>query len=73
MGPPVARAALFVAAAAVGYVLTRAAFIFLGWVATVVVVAFLVLAAYVGWRRRGLAAALGLPAGPAVSAVALSL
>jgi hypothetical protein len=68
-----AGAALFVAGAAAGYVLTRAAFVFLGPLAAVVAVALLVLVAFVGRRRRGGAVAVGLPAGAALSAVVLSL
>jgi hypothetical protein len=64
----VLRAVAFVAAAAAGYVLMRAAWIFLGWpgVAGVVVLVGLLAA----WRRP---IAAGAAAGAAVSAFVLTL
>jgi hypothetical protein len=64
----VLRAVTFVAAAVVGYVLLRAAWVFLEWPGLVAVV---VLVGIVAARRRSLAA--GLAAGAAVSALALTL
>lgn len=66
------RASLaFVAAAAAGYVLMRAAWIFVGWPGLVGVV--LVVAAVALWRRRQWSVPAGLAAGVAVSAFALML
>ena len=65
------RALAFVAAAAAGYVLMRAAWIFVGWPGVVAVV--LVVVALAVWRRRQWPLAAGLAAGAAVSAVALTL
>ena len=66
------RALAFVAAAAAGYVLMRAAWIFVGWPGVVAVVLLLGVALAV-WRRRQWPLAAGLAAGAAVSAVALTL
>jgi hypothetical protein len=65
----VVRALTFVVAAAVGYVLTRAAWIFLEWPGVVAV--GVVIAASV-WRRQ-MPIAVGLTAGAAASALALML
>ena len=65
------RALVFVAAAAVGYVLLRAAWIFGDWPGVVAVVLFVVALAV--WRRRQWLMAAGLAAGAAVSAFALTL
>ena len=64
------RAVAFVAAAAVGYVLMRAAWIFVDWPGVVGVVLLVVALAL--WRRQWPVAA-GAAAGIAVSALALSL
>ena len=64
------RAVVFVAAAAVGYVLMRAAWIFAEWPGVVGVVLLVVALAF--WRRQWPAAA-GAATGVAVSALALSL
>jgi hypothetical protein len=65
------RALAFVAAAAAGYVLMRAAWIFVEWPGAVAVV--LLVVALAVWRRRRWPLAAGLAAGAAVSAVALTL
>jgi ABC-type uncharacterized transport system permease subunit len=65
------RALAFVAAAAAGYVLMRAAWIFVGWPGVVAVV--LLVVALAVWRRGQWPLAAGLSAGAAVSAVALTL
>ena len=65
------RALAFVAAAAAGYVLMRAAWIFVGWPGVVAVV--LLVVALAVWRRRQWPLAAGLAAGAAVSAFALTL
>jgi hypothetical protein len=65
----VLAALAFVAAAAAGYVLMRAAWIFVGWAGVVGVV--LVVAAVALWRRRQSGVPAGLAAGVAVSAFAL--
>jgi hypothetical protein len=64
------RAVAFVAAAAVGYVLMRAAWIFVDWPGVVGVVLLVVALAL--WRRQWPVAA-EAAAGIAVSALALSL
>jgi hypothetical protein len=69
----VLAAAKLLAAAAVGYVLTRAGAIFLGWVGAAVVVPALVGAAYAASRREQWAVVVGLAAGAALSALALML
>ena len=65
------RALAFVAAAAAGYVLMRAAWIFVDWAGVVAVV--LLVAALAVWRRRQWPLTAGLAAGAAVSAFALTL
>ena len=65
------RALAFMAAAAVGYVLLRAAWIFGDWPGVVAVV--LLVAALALWRRRQWQVGAGLAAGATVSAVALTL
>ena len=65
------RALAFVAGAAAGYVLMRAAWIFVGWPGVVAVV--LLVVALAVWRRRQWPLAAGLAAGAAVSALALTL
>jgi hypothetical protein len=67
----VLRALVFVAAAAAGYVLMRAAWIFGDWPGVIAVV--LLVAALAVWRRRQWPLAAGLATGAAVSAVALTL
>ena len=64
------RAVAFVAAAAVGYVLMRAAWIFADWPGVVGVILLVVALAL--WRRRWPVAA-GAAIGVALSALALSL
>ena len=64
------RAVVFVAAAAVWYVLMRAAWIFAEWPGVVGVVLLVVALAF--WRRQWPVAA-GAATGVAVSALALSL
>ena len=65
------RAVLFIAAAAAGYVLMRAAWIFLEWPGVAGVI--LVVAALAAWRRRDWPVAAGAAAGAALSAVVLTL
>ena len=65
------RALAFVAAAAVGYVLLRAAWIFGDWPGVVAVV--LLVAALALWRRGEWPLPAGLAAGAAISAFALTL
>ena len=65
------RALGVVAAAAAGYVLMRAAWIFGGWPGVVAVV--LLVVALAVWRRLQWPLAAGLATGAAVSAVALTL
>jgi hypothetical protein len=65
------RALAFVGAAAAGYVLMRATWIFVGWPGVVAVV--LLVVALAVWRRRQWPLAAGLAAGAAVSAFALTL
>jgi hypothetical protein len=67
----VLRALVFVAAAAVGYVLMRAAWIFGDWPGVLAVV--LLVVALAVWRRRQWPLAAGVAAGAAVSACALTL
>ncbi len=62
---------MFIAAAAAGYVLMRAAWIVLEWPGVVGVV--LVVAALAAWRRRRWPVAAGVATGAALSAVALTL
>jgi hypothetical protein len=64
------RAVLFVAAAAVGYVLMRAAWIFAEWPG---VVGFVLLLGALAWWRRQWPVVAGAATGVAVSALALSL
>lgn len=61
------------AAAAVAYVLVRAAWIFVGGIGVAIVALALAAAAYGGWRRGQAAAAAGLVGGALVSAVVLAL
>ena len=65
------RGVAFIVAAAVGYVLLRAAWIFLEWPGVAGVV--LLVAALVAWSRRRWHVAAGIGAGAALSAVALTL
>jgi hypothetical protein len=65
------RGVAFIVAAAVGYVLMRAAWIFGDWPCVIAVV--LLVAALAVWRRRQWPPAAGLGAGAAVSALALTL
>ena len=66
--------AAFAAAAAVGYVLTRAAWIFVGWPGVGAVVLLLAAALYAAWRRRPRWAVVGgFAAGSVVGALALTL
>ena len=65
------RGLVFIAAGAVGYVLMRAAWIFLEWPGVIGVL--LLVAALVAWRRRQWHVPAGIAAGAAVSAVALTL
>jgi hypothetical protein len=67
----VLRAVVFVSAAAVGYVLMRAAWIFLEWPGVAGVV--LLVAALVAWRRQRWHVAAGIAGGALVSAIALTL
>ena len=67
-----ARVAAFVAGAAVGYVLTRAAWISLGWAGVVPLVLLLAIVAYVAWRRGLLLVTIGLAAGAGASVGVLS-
>jgi len=67
----VLAALAFVAAAAAGYVLMRAAWIFVGWPGVLGTV--LVVAAVGLWRRRHWPLAAGLAPGVAVTALALTL
>ena len=60
------------AAAAVAYVATRAAWIFLGWIGAVVIVALLVVA-YAAAQRGEREISFGLAAGAVVSAIALTI
>lgn len=66
-------AAKLLAAAAVAYVVTRVGGVFLGWPGAVVAVLVLLGAAYAAWKREQGPIVVGLPAGAALSAVALSL
>ena len=66
-----ARAVLFLAAAAAGYVLLRAGWIFVGWMGVIAVV--LLVAALGGWRRRSWTPAAGAALGVALSSLALVL
>lgn len=60
------------AGAFVAYVLTRAAFIFLGWIVAVVVLG-LAAVAVICWRQQQRVVAVGLVAGTGLSLLALAV